>query len=119
MFLPSSLVERVALRVALAAPIFVMLLSASVQADFIDMSLRALTMTAMAGCALWCIFVPRLPSMAHLLLLATGIIFSGFAYGLGLRGFTDYAPLLMIAPQALLFGTSIQHVLEDAGGERA
>lgn len=109
----SSLVERIALRVALAAPIFVTLLCLSVQADFIAMPMRELTLTAMAGCAAWCIFVPRMPSMTHLLLLGCGVVFSGFVFGLDLRGFTDYAPLLLVGPQALLFGTSYQHALED------
>lgn len=118
MLLPSALVERVALRVTLAAPIFVTLLSLAVQAEMVAMPMRELTLVAMAACGLWCICVPRMPSMTHLLLLATGVVFSGLAYGLWLRGFTDYAPLLLVAAQALLFGTSFQHAVEDAG-ERA
>ena len=109
----SELVERVALRVALAAPIFVTLVCLSVQADFLALPIRELTLIAMASCGLWCIFVPRMPSMTHLLLLGCGIVFSGFVFGLSFRGFTDYAPLLLIGPQALLFGTSYQHALED------
>ena len=118
MLLPSALVERIALRVTLAAPIFVTLLALTVQAGFIVMEIRELTLLAMAGCAVWCIFVPRMPSMTHLLLLGCGVVFSGFVYGLDLRGFTDYAPLLLVGPQALLFGASFQHALEDIG-ERA
>ena len=58
MLLPSALVERIALRVTLAAPIFIVLLCLSVQAGFIAMEIRELTLLAMAGCAVWCIFVP-------------------------------------------------------------
>lgn len=112
--LPSSeLVERIALRVTIAAPIFVMLVCLSVQAGFLSLPLRELTLVAMAGCGLWCIFVPRMPSMTHLLLLGCGIVFSGLIFGLGFRGFTDYAALLLVGPQALLFGTSYQYALED------
>jgi|GEM_PF-5427837 len=118
MFVPSELVERVALRVTLATPIFVTLLCLCVQADLITMPIRELTLVAMAACGLWCIFVPRMPSTTHLLLLGCGIVFSGFVFGLSFRGFTDYAPVLLIGPQALLFGTSYQHALEDVG-ERA
>lgn len=115
MLLPSSLVERVALRVTLATPIFVTLLSLSVQAGLIALPMRELTLVAMAACGLWCICVPRMPSLTHLLLLAAGVVFSGLAFGLWLRGFSDVAPLLLIAPQALLFGTSFQHAREDVG----
>lgn len=118
MSLPSALVERIALRVTLASPIFVALLCLSVQVGFIALPMRELTLIAMAACGLWCIFVPRMPSMTHLLLLACGVVFSGFVFGLDLRGFTDAAPLLLIGPQALLFGTSYQYALEDVG-ERA
>jgi hypothetical protein len=111
--LPSSLVERIALRIALAAPIFVTLLCLSVQAEFVAMPIRELTLVAMAGCAAWCIFVPRMPSMTHLLLLGCGVVFSGFVFGLAVREFTDYAPLLLVGPQALLFGTSYQYAIED------
>ncbi len=118
MFLPSALVERVALRVTLATPIFVTLLSLAVHAAVIALPMRELTLVAMAACGLWCICVPRMPSMTHLLLLAAGIAFSGLAFGLWLRGYTDHAPLLLIAPQALLFGAAFQYALEDLG-ERA
>jgi hypothetical protein len=118
MFVPSALVERIALRVTLASPIFATLLCLSVQTGFIAMPMRELTLTAMAACGLWCIFVPRMPSMTHLLLLGCGIVFSGFVFGLSFRGFTDYAPLLLVGPQALLFGASYQYALEDVG-ERA
>jgi hypothetical protein len=113
MFVPSALVERVALRVTLATPIFVTLLSLSVQAGLIALPMRELTLVAMAACGLWCICVPRMPSMTHLLLLAAGIVFSGLAFGLWLRGFSDVAPLLLIAPQALLFGAAFQYAVED------
>lgn len=113
MLLPSAVVERVALRVTLAAPIFVTLLALAVQAELIAMPMRELTLVAMAACGLWCICVPRMPSLTHLLLLGSGIVFSGLAFGLWLRGFSDYAPLLLVAPQALLFGTSFQYALED------
>jgi len=113
MFLPSLLVERVALRVTLATPIFVALLSMAVQAELIAMPMRELTLVAIAACGLWCICIPRMPSLTHLLLLAAGVVFSGLAFGLWLRGHTDHAPLLLIAPQALLFGAAFQYALED------
>ena len=117
MLLPSALVERIALRVTLATPIFVTLVCLAVQAGFLAIPIRELTLIAMAACGLWCIFVPRMPSMTHLLLLGCGIVFSGFAFGLGFRGFTEYAPLLLVGPQALLFGASFQHALEDVRSE--
>lgn len=110
---PSELVERFALRVTLAVPIFVTLVCVSVQAGFLSLPMRELTLIAMAASGLWCIFVPRMPSMTHLLLLGCSIVFSGLVFGLSFRGFTDYAPLLLIGPQALLFGTSYQHAIED------
>ena len=113
MMVSSALVERIALRVTLAAPIFVGLLCLSVQAAFIALPIRELALIAMAGCAIWCIFVPRMPSMTHLLLLSGGVVCSGFTFGLALREFTDYAPLLLVGPQALLFAASYQHALED------
>jgi hypothetical protein len=116
MQLSTALVERIALRVTLATPIFITLVCLCVQAGFLAIPIRELTLVAMAACGLWCIFVPRMPSMTHLLLLGCGIVFSAFVFGLSFRGFTDYAPLLLIGPQALLFGTSFQHALEDVRG---
>ena len=113
MLLPSALVERVALRVTLATPIFVTLLSLAAEAGLIAMPMRELTLVAIAACGLWCICVPRMPSLTHLLLLATGVVFSGLAFGLWLRGYSDHAPLLLIAPQALLFGAAFQYAVED------
>ena len=118
MLLSSALVGRVALRVTLAVPIFVTLLSLAVQAELIAMPMRELTLVAIAACGLWCICIPRMPSLTHLLLLAAGVVFSGLAFGLWLRGYSDHAPLLLIAPQALLFGAAFQYALEDLG-ERA
>lgn len=113
MLLSSALVERVALRVTLATPIFVALLSLAVQAELIILPMRELTLLAIAACGLWCICVPRMPSMTHLLLFASGIVFSGLAFALWLRGYSDHAPLLLLAPQALLFGASFQYATED------
>jgi len=114
----SVLIERVALRMTLAVPLFVLFVAMASQGGLLAMTPRALALLAMAGAGLWCILVPRLPALSHLLLFAAAVLFAGLGFGLARHGMGEIAPLVTGMPQLLLFGASLRHAVEGVG-ERA
>ena len=110
--------ERGYLQLALAAPIFGMLVALAAQAGLLTAPMRELTMLCMATSAIWCLFVRGMPQFAHISLFAFGVLFSGLAFGLDRQGLADFAPRLLVAPQVLRLGASVQGV-SQALRERA
>ncbi len=114
----SALIERLGLRITLAVPLFVLFVAMAVQGGVIAMPARGLALLAMAGAALWCIWIPRLPALSHLLLFAAAVLFAGLGFGLARHGLAELAPLVIGMPQLLLFGASLRHAAQGVG-ERA
>ena len=114
----TALVERLGLRITLAVPLFVLFVAMAVQGGMLDMPARALALIAMAGAGFWCIWVPRMPALSHLLLFAAAVVFAGLGFGLSRHGFAGFAPLVIGMPQLLLFGASLRHAAQGIG-ERA
>lgn len=112
-------IERLCLQATLAIPLFAVFVCLAVQAGSLTMPMRELTLLCMGATAGWCICIPRLASFEHMAFFGFGIFWSALVFGLDRQAFTDFAPLMLIGPQAILFGVAVRLAAEEAGHDPA
>ncbi len=112
MFATATL-ERSYLHITLFAPIFAVLVALANQAGLLGLPMRELTMIAMGAASAWCLFVRGLPHFEQIMLFGAAMLFSGLAFGLHVAGLSEFAPVLLVAPQALLLGVTLQGIADE------